>query len=126
MPDGEVISHVGLVVRAGSVDGAPVTIGGVGGVKTHPRAEGRGYASAALRHAASILREEHHAAFSLLVCLDHLLPFYRRLGWEVFDGRLLVDQPTGRAVFTVNRPMVLSGQSAAPRGGTIDLQGPPW
>src|SRR5262249_20794623 len=40
--EGELVSHVGLVVRAGSLDGVPVTIGGMGSVKTHPRAEGRG------------------------------------------------------------------------------------
>jgi hypothetical protein len=62
------VSHVGVVVREGTRDGVPVRIGGVGGVKTHPRAEGRGHASAALRRAADVLAREHGVAFSLLVC----------------------------------------------------------
>jgi hypothetical protein len=41
-PAGNLVSYVGLLVRAGSLDGAAVKIGGIGSVKTHPRAEGRG------------------------------------------------------------------------------------
>jgi GNAT superfamily N-acetyltransferase len=125
-PEGELVSHVGIVVRAGTLDGAAVKIGGVGSVKTHPRAQGRGYASAGLRRAATALHDHHQVAFSLLVCQEHLLPFYNRLDWLPFSGRLIVEQPTGPTVFTINRPMVLSGLSAAPQDGIIDLQGLPW
>lgn len=125
-PEGELVSHVGIVVRTGTFDGVAVTIGGVGSVKTHPRAQGRGYASAGLRRAATALHDDHHVAFSVLVCQEHLLPFYNRLGWLPFAGHLLVEQPTGPTVFTLNRPMVLAGLSAAPQDGTIDLQGLPW
>jgi len=125
-PEGALLSHVGLVVRHGALDGAPARIGGVGGVKTHPGAEGRGLASAALARAAAALREEHGVAFSLLVCRDDLLPFYGRLGWRPFAGRLLVEQPAGPTLFTVNRAMVLPGLGAAPGAGTIDLKGLPW
>jgi hypothetical protein len=65
-------------------------------------------------------------AFSLLVCREHLLPFYERLGWRVFPGRVLVQQPGGPMEFTLNRPMVLPGRSPAPRDGVLDLDGPPW
>lgn len=125
-PEGELVSHVGIVVRAGTFNGTEVKIGGVGSVKTHPLAQGRGYASAGLRRAAVALHAEHQVAFSLLVCQEHLLPFYDRLGWVSFSGRLLVEQPTGPMLFTINRPMALSGTSAAPREGTIDLKGLPW
>jgi nodulation protein A len=125
-PAGELVAYVGLVVRAGALDGTPVTIGGVGSVKTHPRFEGRGYASAGLRRAAAVLADDHGVDFSLLVCRDHLLPFYERLGWHLFAGRLLVQQPDGPTEFTHNRPMVRPGRRAAPAGGLLDLQGPPW
>jgi GNAT superfamily N-acetyltransferase len=124
--EGELVAYVGLVVRAGFLDGAGVTIGGVGSVKTHPRAEGRGYATAGLRRAAAVLTDDHAVGFSLLVCRDPLLPFYERLGWRAFPGRLLVAQPGGRQEFTLNRPMVLPGRGAAPDGGVIDLHGLPW
>lgn len=125
-PEGELVSHVGLVVRTGTLDGAAVRIGGVGSVKTHPWAQGRGYASAGLRRAATALHDDHQVAFSLLVCQEHLLPFYHRLGWLPFSGRLMVEQPTGPTVFTINRPMVLAGLIAAPQDGMIDLKGLPW
>jgi len=125
-PDGALVSHVGMVIRAGALDGVPVRIGGVGSVKTHPSAEGRGHASAGLRRAAQILRDAHRVAFSVLVCQAHLIPFYERLGWTEFPGRLVVDQPAGRTVFTVNRPMVLPGLAPAPRDGEIDVNGLPW
>ena len=124
--EGELVSHVGIVVRAGALDGKAVKIGGVGSVKTHPRAEGRGYASAGLRRAAAVLHDDHRVAFSLLVCQEPLLPFYNRLGWLAFSGRLVVEQPAGRVVFTINRPMVLPGYRPAPLDGVIDLNGLPW
>jgi aminoglycoside 2'-N-acetyltransferase I len=124
--EGRLIAHVGIVAREGTLDGVPVKIGGIGGVKTHPQAQGRGYASAALRRAATTLHDDHHVAFSLLVCQEHLLPFYGRLGWLPFPGRLVVEQPSGPTVFTINRPMVLTGLCPAPQGGVIDLRGLPW
>ena len=124
--EGKLVAHVGLVTREGALDAVPVKIGGVGGVKTHPQAQGRGYASAALRRAATALKDEHRVAFSLLVCQAHLLPFYGRLGWIPFPGRVIVEQPGGSIVFTLNRPMVLPGLCPAPQEGVIDLRGLPW
>jgi len=118
--------HAGILVREGTLDGVPVKLGGIGGVKTHPQAQGRGYASAALRRAATALHDDHHVAFSLLVCQAHLLPFYGRLGWLPFSGRLVVEQPGGAIIFTINRPMVLPGLLSAPQEGVIDLRGLPW
>src|SRR5439155_18501262 len=93
---GSLVSYVGLLVRAGSLDDSAVRIGGIGSVKTHPNVEGRGYASAGIRLATAALNDEHRVEFSLLVCRDHLLPFYRRFGWLDFTGRLFVEQPAGR------------------------------
>jgi GNAT superfamily N-acetyltransferase len=124
--DCRLIAHAGILVREGTLDGVPVKLGGIGGVKTHPQAQGRGYASAALRRAATALHDDHHVAFSLLVCQAHLLPFYGRLGWLPFSGRLVVEQPGGAIIFTINRPMVLPGLLSAPQEGVIDLRGLLW
>lgn len=124
--EGQLIAHVGIVTREGTLDDVPVQIGGVGSVKTHPQAQGRGYASAALRRAATALKDDHHVEFSLLVCQEHLLSFYGRLGWLPFPGRLVVEQPGGPIVLTINRPMVLPGLRPAPQEGVIDLRGLPW
>ena len=125
-PGGTLVAYVGLLVRRGALDGTAVTIGGVGSVKTHPRFEGRGYATQGLRRVAAALVDDHGVDFALLVCRDALVPFYERLAWRLFPGRLLVEQPGGSTEFTANRPMVLAGRGAAPAGGLLDLQGPPW
>jgi predicted acetyltransferase len=122
----KLVAHVGILARAGSLDGAPVKIGGVGSVKSHPQVRGQGYASAALHCAALALHNDHRVAFSLLVCQAHLLPFYERLGWLPFAGHLMVEQPGGSIEFTVNRVMVLPGLQPAPQQGLIDLAGLPW
>lgn len=124
--DGHLVSHVGMLTREAAVNGVPRLIGGIGGVKTHPNARGRGYAAAALRAAAAFFMDECGVAFILLVCLPPTVPYYERLGWRRFHGTLLVDQPDGTIPFTANLPMVLPARDAAPLDGTINLCGYPW
>jgi len=124
--DGRLVSHVGMLTRDVEVDGTPTTIGGIGGVKTHPDARGRGYASAALQTAAAFFTDDLGVAFILLVCLPPTVPYYERLGWQRFHGRLLVAQPGGTIPFTTNLPMALAARAAAPLDGTINLCGYPW
>lgn len=123
---GMLVSHVGLLTREALVDDLPVYIGGIGGVKTHPAARGRGYATAGLREAVRFFADEARVSFALLVCLPPTVPFYERLGWRRFDGTLLVEQPDGTIPFTANLPMVLPIHVPAPAHGTINLCGEPW
>jgi GNAT superfamily N-acetyltransferase len=123
--DGRILSHAGALARDGLVGGRPVRIGGVGGVKTHPEARGRGLASAAVRRAVELLRE-HGADFALLVCEPGLIPFYERLGWVPHDGGLVVRQHGKSIEFTFNLPMVHPLRDATLPAGVIDLVGPPW
>lgn len=124
--DRRLVSHVGMLMRDVAVDDVPMTIGGIGGVKTHPDARGRGYAAAALQAATAFFTDEHGVAFVLLVCLPPTVSYYERLGWRRFRGTLLVDQPDGTVPFTTNLPMVLPARAAAPLDGTINLCGYPW
>lgn len=140
-PGGVLHSHAGIVVRRGAtLGGAPVALGGVGYVQTRPEARGRGFAGAAVRRAAAHLAGEAGVDFCLLFCRSHLIPFYRRLGWEVFEGRVLAEQPPVGAspgdgaarpvtvVFNFAGPMVRAGRGGgpAPRDGELDLRGLPW
>jgi len=124
--DGELISYAGLVLRSALLDGRPVRIGGIGGVKTHPAARRQGCAAEAVRRAVACFHERADVAFGLLVCESHLIGYYGRLGWLVFGGRLLVTQRGAPVEFTLNRVMVCGVQEASPSAGTIDLAGPPW
>jgi aminoglycoside 2'-N-acetyltransferase I len=123
--EGPPVSATGMYLRNGLHDGVPAVIGGIGGVMTHPEFRGHGYASAALGHADA----QFHSMgieFSLLFCEPKNFPFYARLGWRVFAGDVIVEQPTGRGPFTVTTPMVQAVGKPAPLAGTIDLCGLPW
>lgn len=123
--DGVLVSYVGIVVRDALHDGRVRTVGGIGGVKTHPAARGRGHAARAIARAVAFLHERG-VAFAVLVCQPTLVPYYEHLGWRPFAGRLLVRQHGALEEFTFNRVMTRAITAVAPETGTIDLLGPPW
>ncbi len=123
---GDLVSYTGVLVRSASHDGRPVQIGGIGGVKTHPTARGRGYAAMGMRRAVEFFLNDADVDFALLVCDPSLIEYYSRFGWKEFDGRLQTSQHGETVVFVFNRVMVLDVQAPAPTNGTIDLLGPPW
>lgn len=122
---GALVSYAGLYLRDATHDGRAVRVGGLGNVKTHPAARGRGHAGAAARRAAAVFAE-WGVAFGLLVCEPELLAYYARFGWEPFAGRLVVRQRGTAAAFTLCPAMTLGVGAAAPAAGIIDLCGPPW
>ncbi len=124
--DSRLVSYAGIVLRHALHDGAPVLIGGIGSVKTHPEARGRGYASLAIRRAVEFFRDRPDMSFGLLVCDPPLIAYYARLGWKLFNGRLMVVQHGSIEEFTFDRVMTLDLHTPAPTTGTIDLHGPPW
>jgi RimJ/RimL family protein N-acetyltransferase/GNAT superfamily N-acetyltransferase len=120
------VSYIGVFVREATCDSRPVTIGGIGNVKTHPAARGQGLAGFGIRRAVEFLHEQSHAQFALLVCEAGLLEYYSRLGWHEFSGRLLVRQYGEHCVFTFNRVLTLGIRVGEVRAHMIDLCGPPW
>jgi aminoglycoside 2'-N-acetyltransferase I len=123
---GALVSYTGIVMRDAAVDGRAARIGGVGGIKTHPSARGRGYARLGVEKALEFFREQPEVEFALLVCEPHLIAYYAALGWVEFEGRLLVRQREVVETFTFNRVMTHAIRSDGPATGTIDLNGPPW
>lgn len=123
---GELVSHVGLVVRSIESEGTIKQIGGIGGVLTHPAKRGQGLASLAMREAVKHFATDWSLAFALLFCRPSLVPFYQRLAWQPFQGKVYVEQPQGKVEFLVNGAMVLDGKEQAPLKGELDLNGLPW
>jgi hypothetical protein len=119
------VTYVGAYLRQAACDGQPVVIGGVGNVKTHPTARGRGFAALGVQRAVEFFAERG-VGFGLLVCEPRLTAYYARLGWREFAGRLLVRQRGTDTEFPLNRVMTRAVGSAGPTAGTIDLCGPPW
>src|SRR5262245_9803307 len=109
--DGELASHIGVLLREASHDVRPVRVGGIGGVKTHPAARRRGYAALGIRRAMQFFHDQGGVAFALLVCEPRLLGYYGHLGWREFAGRLVVTQRGEVGDFTFLRVMVHPVQS---------------
>ncbi|MBI2519136.1 MAG: GNAT family N-acetyltransferase [Bdellovibrio sp.] len=122
---GKALSHVGVFLRQGQINGTPVTIGGVGGILTHPDSRRQGLASKGIHRAIDFFRDGG-ADFALLVCEPDLVPLYKKLDWQTFSGTLLVLQQGVPCEFTFNLPMTLGVLSQSPHEGIIDLMGPPW
>jgi GNAT superfamily N-acetyltransferase len=123
--DGRYVSHIGIVERTGTVNGQPVKLGGIGAVGTLPEWRRRGLAQRAMERAAQFLRDELAVEFGLLICDQHMLPYYRKLGWQVVEGPLTFDQPQGKVTFA-DVTMILPCTKEDWPPGVIDLCGLPW
>jgi hypothetical protein len=124
--EGVAVCYVGALLREATWNGRAVRVGGIGGVKTHPAARGRRFATTGIRRALDFFGGLGDVEFGLLVCEPDLVPFYERLGWHRFPGDLLVTQRRATVTFTFNLPMTTPLRLQGPLGGTIDLRGPPW
>ncbi len=87
-----------IVERTIQVGGQPLHVGGVGGVMSAPAYRGRGCAKLALRVAAGFLFEQMAVEAGLLICDEHLIPFYGSVGWQVAPGPMQYSQPGGRTL----------------------------
>jgi len=123
--DGEWVSHIDIIERTGAVNGQPIKLGGIGGVGTLPAWRRRGLAEAAMRAAMTFLRDELRVEFGLLICSPHMIPYYRKLGWQVVPGPLTFDQPQGQVTFA-DVTMILPCTQHDWPSGVIGLCGLPW
>jgi predicted N-acetyltransferase YhbS len=123
--NGEIVTQLGLLKRDIYVGGTRMTVGGVGGVATHPAWQRRGLGTALMRAAAKFLQTEIKVSFGLLVCADETQPFYARLGWKTIATELWVTQgDKSRSLQTA--VMILPLDDHEWQQGKIDLCGPPW
>jgi hypothetical protein len=123
---GRIAVSVGILVRDIIVDGVPILVGGIGRIMTQAHDQTQSYAIAALQYAVAFLNEAYNVAFVLMICHSDLVPFYQRISWQSFQGKLLVKQCGTTVPFTVHRPMLLSTYQEIPQDGVIDLCGLPW
>ena len=119
------VSYYNIVDRTVSIDGVATRVAGLNNMVTMPGHRGRGAASALLRQTQPRWFEELRAECGLLLCVDALLPFYSRLGWEKVKGRIVYSQPGGVRVWTANC-MLLKAPREVTSIREIDLCGLPW
>ena len=122
--DGQTVSHVGVLKHGISVGGQLVTVGGVGGVVTLPAFQKNGYARELMLHAAQFLKKWQVDA-GLLFCLRRRVPYYESQGWQVIDGPVMVEQPSGGIVSPLE-VMVLPLSKASWPDGEVQLNSFPW
>lgn len=91
--NGELVSHVQIIERTGSVNGQPVTLGGIGGVVTLPDWQGNGLGRRAMEAAASFMKDKLGVEFGLLGCGGEGIRdnFYSKLGWQDVEGPMVFD-----------------------------------
>ena len=123
--DGQLVAYVGTITRNVTLDGRSLTIGGIGGVKTHPDFRRKGYAGQCL-DAANEFFDDQGVEFALLVCLPHLIEYYGKFGYNPFNGTMHVTQFGEPEVFSFNQPLVRSVRIEAPTDGELNLHGAPW
>jgi aminoglycoside 2'-N-acetyltransferase I len=121
----ELVSNVEIIERTATVDGKPVSLGGIGGVATGVEWRRRGLASAALETAQTFICEKLAVDFGLLFCSEDMIPFYGRFGWQILERPVLVDQPGGKVAFTEAVMILPVGKNEWPEG-VIDLCGLPF
>lgn len=123
--DKKPISHVGILRHVVSVEKQLIKVGGVGSVVTIPEAQGKGWANLLMRHAATFLAEEWKVDAGLLFCLDRMRPYYERLGWQIAEETVMIEQPSGKIASPMQAMVLLFGTNVWPHG-TIELNSLPW
>ena len=119
------VAHLGVLQRAVTVGGHSETVGGMGGLVTVPAMRGRGLATLLLDHAQRFVAEELGLQFAMGFVVDRMLSFYRERGWQQIDGRVTIDQPTGKRLSPCSAFVLPLASAEWPRGD-IDIGGLPW
>jgi aminoglycoside 2'-N-acetyltransferase I len=89
--DGHIVSHASLVPRVLEAGGRPLMTGYVEAMATAPSEQGKGYGSRLMRSLAEIIGDE----YELGALATGSVGFYRRLGWQVWQGPTFVRTPAG-------------------------------
>jgi GNAT superfamily N-acetyltransferase len=122
--DREPVSHVGVLKHDISVGGRLLTVGGVGGVVTIAAFQKKGYARELMLHAVEFFRQWRVDA-GFLFCLQRRVPYYESQGWQVIDGPVIFEQPSGKIVSPLEVMVLLLGKASWPHG-EVQLNSFPW
>jgi GNAT superfamily N-acetyltransferase len=122
---GDLACHAGVTEHRVLAGGARLKVAGIGGVMTPPEWRGQGLGVRAMQVAAGFMRDELKVDFGHLLCSEGLVPYYQELGWQLVQGPVEFDQPSGKVVWD-EEAMVLPCRKKEWPPGIIDLCGPPW
>lgn len=123
--DGKPASHASILRHEIAVGGKPLMVAGLGGVVTHPEAQGKGYARRLVRHASEFFEREWEVEAGLLFCLKRMVTYYGALGWQLLPEKVIIDQPSGKIVSPLE-VMVLPCRGQSWPNGEVELKSLPW
>jgi GNAT superfamily N-acetyltransferase len=114
-----------------SSSGRELRVAGVRGVLTDPEHRRRGYASAVMDQAQTLMRSFGDCDVAVLFSSVMAVPFYESFGWRALPGPVTVEQPDGRIDYTEALPTAPVMALPLRRGadlplGRIDVHGLPW
>ncbi len=122
---GVLAAHAAISQRTVSANGEPARVGGIGGVMSPRKFQGKGHAKIAMLRTHEYMRETLGLEFGFLFCSAPLLRYYQRLGWERIEGPVTFAQDEGDADWE-EEAMVLPLTDRIWPGPPIDLNGLPW
>ena len=128
--DSVLVSCLFLAERRMLVDGQPTHVGGIRGVLTHPDYRRRGFARVAMQRGQQTIWHDLRPHLALLLSSEMAVPLYQGLGWQVFTGPVLCQQPAGVIDWTTlmprDPPMLQLPPGIQRELATIDMCGLPW
>jgi GNAT superfamily N-acetyltransferase len=123
--DEQLVSHAGMLKHEILVGDTPVWVGGLGQLVTVPTSQRQGYAAQTLDHAIGFLRNEIQVPFALLFCIERMILYYARRGWQLLEVPVVIEQPTGK-IESPMPVMVLPLRKQPWPPGVVDLRSLPW
>jgi predicted acetyltransferase len=123
--DDELVSFLTTLKREALFDDQHVLLGGISGVMTPPQHQRKGYAGLALREAKRVIFEEIEADLGALLCVEALVPFYVRYGWQSVTCPVEMAQPGGKVLWPERMMILLRGEEQW-HPQKIALCGLPW
>jgi GNAT superfamily N-acetyltransferase len=121
----EIVSFVGILKRTVLFDGKPVNVCGISNAVTPPAHRRKGYSRALMEQIELFMFKDLKAECGLLLCRDHLVSYYEKLGWYTTSCPLVFNQQDGKKTWAANT-MLYTQHSGKLAPGNIDLQSLPW
>jgi len=124
---GNVVGHIGIVVREVNCGGNPLRIAGVQNLAVAPKLRGTGLGGQLVSQSMAEAKRRG-LKYGLLFCIPELRKFYGSLDWFTLDVDVTMrdEQGAKAALPAKNICMATCLDSAAFPHGDIDLQGADW
>jgi hypothetical protein len=121
----EVVNFVGVLEHTVLFDGQPTRVVGISNAVTPEEHRRKGYSRAVLDEVCAMMFRDGKADCGLLLCRDHLVAYYEKLGWYAVKCPVQLDQQDGKKVWMGNT-MLYSPIGRKFEPSIIDLQSYPW